>query len=235
MNAKFDHRSGGGKRGLDEQTLAAYMEGTLSDAERVRVEAALAEDDESLRGLVSARHLLSEIARDPVEAPAYAKVRAKNLAKVGFKIQPDDNRADSRGFFEKLAALFRGPRVMMGVAAATAVFALFLVRGGLDTDSGEVVRGGTETPAVQTLDLARGAAGTVAWAPMESTGRYVVRVYDVEGMIAYRAEVAEASVTIPQTTLDGLETGAEYMVEVEAIRPFDGNERFTVARFTISE
>ncbi len=234
MNAKFDHRSGSGKRELDEQTLAAYIEGTLSDAKRSRVEAVLAEDDEALRGLVSARHLLAEIARDPVEAPAYAKVRAKNLAKVGFKIQPEDSRAQS-SIFEKLAALFRGPRLVMAGAVMTAVFALFLLRGGPVTDNGEVVRGGTETRAVQTIDLARGAAGTIAWAPMESTGRYVVRVYDVEGMIAYRTEVAEASVTIPQTTLDGLTAGAEYTIEVEAIRPFDGNERFPVAKLIIAE
>lgn len=234
MNAKFNHRSGGGKRALDEQTLAAYIDGTLSDAERIRVEAALAEDDEALRGLVSARHLLAEIERSPVEAPAYAKVRAKNLAKVGFKIQPGDERTESPGIFEKVAALFRGPRLVMAVAGATAVFALFLLRGPM-TDSPEVVRGGGETQAVQNIDLTRGATGTVAWAHMESTGRYIVRVYDVEGMIAYRTEVAETTLTIPQTTLDGFTAGAEYIVEVEAIRPFDGNERFTVAKIKISE
>ncbi len=65
----------------DANTLAGYLDGTLSEKERARIEAHLADCPECAAAVDELRDLLVPAASDAPSAPAAVKARAKALVK----------------------------------------------------------------------------------------------------------------------------------------------------------
>ena len=190
----------------DDHEVAAYVDGTLSDADRIRLESHFADCERCLKLIGILCHL-----RDGTTASAAL------IAQPQPAVQPTRKK---------------WPGLLPGLAAAAALVLAFAVlldpaqeKAAVNSEEPRATRSTPGAPALEVLAPAPGAvisAGNlvIRWTPVPGSSYYVVRIVTDTGQLVSEHRVTGTEWS-PASDVK-LESGREYFVRVDA-HPADLN------------